>query len=384
MTQHTYLTADQPGIGGVIKRRPEDFFVEEQPLYTPQGTGEHLYLCIEKTMRSTSDAIRYLSRTLHVGKGDIGYAGLKDKYAVTRQMFSVYLSKSDNDQNLLDRLTDPHYRPLGASRHTNKLQRGHLKGNRFVIRIRQAQPGASHLAKQTLDYLARFGVPNFVGEQRFGYRRINHQLGRLLLLGQWQPLLDLMLGHPSESDHPPTRAARQAYEQGDFAAALDILPRNLRHDRQALDALRQGKSPRQAVMLIDRYHRSFLISAMQSAAFNHVLNHRLQGSHAPGIDRLVEGDLAWKHDNRSAFSVDRETAQLENAPGGRVQTLQVSPSGPMWGVGMLHATGRVGQWERQALAQTASHRSRSSRRATRTRQRQPPAPTRHPAQPRYR
>ncbi len=346
----TYLTEDLPGIGGTIKQRPEDFFVEEQPLYEPAGTGEHLYLFTEKRGLTTSDLVRRTAKACRVGRSDVGYAGLKDKHAITRQLVSVALPKSDpdSDRDLLDRLAHSSVKVLWARRHANKLRRGHLRGNRFVIRIRNVGPDALAPAKRTLDSLTKTGVPNYIGEQRFGYRGINHQLGRLLLLGQWQDLLDQMLGQPCPEDRQILRDARTAYERGDYAAALDAWPRPLRHDRQALDALRQGKSAQQAVMTIDRAQRDLLVSALQSAVFNRVLDQRIQ---AGLLGCLLEGDLAWKHDNRAVFLVDRAAAETDNAPDARVDRLEVSPSGPMWGVAMPMPGEGIAQIERDALAE---------------------------------
>lgn len=347
--QLAYLTADLTGIGGQIKDRPEDFLVEEDPLFEPTGSGEHLYLFVEKRLRSTSDMVRHLARVFRVGRSDVGYAGLKDKYAVTRQHFSIWLPDASQDRALLERVDRPYIKLLWASRHEQKLRRGNLAGNRFVIRIRNVDASAVVQSNRILNRLAATGVPNFVGQQRFGYRLVNHKIGRLLVLGRWQEMLDLMLGHPLEADHAPTRSARQAYECGDYARALELLPKHLHQDRQAIDTLRQGKSAQEAVMAIDRHQLAFYVSALQSAIFNRVLDRRLGQAGMPGIDRMVEGDLAWKHDNRSVFLVDQAVADAENGPDGRVATRQVSPSGPMWGVGMPKAAGKVVGWEQQAL-----------------------------------
>src|ERR1700704_5706089 len=85
-----YLTVDFPGIGGVIKERPEDFFVQELPLYEPSGEGEHVYCEIQKIGLTTFEAIHRLSDALGVAQRDIGYAGMKDAQAVTRQLFSIW------------------------------------------------------------------------------------------------------------------------------------------------------------------------------------------------------------------------------------------------------------------------------------------------------
>lgn len=339
-------TGDRPGTGGVIKERPEDFLVEEQPLYEPCGDGEHLYLYIEKREQTTTDVIRRLAKMFHVRRSDIGYAGLKDKHAITRQHFSIHLPDRKNDEKYLSRIAFTNFKLLWSARHTNKLRRGHLAGNRFMIRIRQVQPTAVIHAKRTLDHLVIHGVPNYIGDQRFGYRQNNQLLGAYYLRRQWQAFLDEMLGKPGDQDPPERHEARHAYERGDFAAALEQWPRMFRHDRQALDALRQGKSPEQAVMAIDGLQREFVISSLQSAIFNQVLDRRIRDGL---FDRLVSGDLAWKHDSRAVFAVDQPTADLENAPEGRVAKHEVSPSGPMWGAGMSQPTGEPLQWERAAL-----------------------------------
>src|SRR5207253_2012802 len=84
-----HLTADVAGIGGVIKQRPEDFFVQELPLYEPSGEGEHVYCEIQKVGLSTFDLVHRLAEALGVPQRDIGYAGMKDARAVTRQLFSI-------------------------------------------------------------------------------------------------------------------------------------------------------------------------------------------------------------------------------------------------------------------------------------------------------
>jgi tRNA pseudouridine13 synthase len=343
-----HLSSDIPGIGGVIKERCEDFIVEEQPLYEPCGQGEHLYLYIEKKDRTTTGLARRLAEIFHVRNGDVGFAGLKDRMAVTRQQFSIYLPKAENEAKYIDRINFTGVNLLGAQRHGNKLRRGHLAGNRFEINIRQVQPTAVLTVKRVLERLTAAGMPNYIGPQRFGYRGDNGSIGRCLLLGQWQAALDLMLGNPRPIDSEPSRVARAAYDRGDYAEALHTLSRRMHIERRVLDLLRQGKSSEQAVAGIDHEQRRFLISGLQSEMFNSILDQRVD---AGLFDRLVDGDLAWKHDSRAVFAVDEATAELENAADGRVALKQVSPSGPMWGPGMTRAAGQVAQWEQEALAE---------------------------------
>lgn len=342
-----YLTHDLPGIGGTIKQRPEDFLVEELPRYEPGGEGEHTYLLIEKTGVTTPDAIRRVAKAFGVKRGEIGYAGLKDKHAVTRQMLSVRLpDPSVQEAALRDLLHHPSLKVLWVDRHTNKLRVGHLRGNRFVIRIRGVAPTSAVAAKRVLDRLEGAGVPNFVGEQRFGYRGNGHVLGRLLLLGDFDGFIREMLGRPTKEDSPDLRAAREAFEASDLPGALEQWPRPLHQERTLLDLLRQGRSARQAALGLDRKQRDLLVNAWQSAVFNDVLTRRMA---AGTFDRLIAGDLAWKHDSGAVFAVDDAVAEMENAPGGRAATMRVSPSGPLWGPKMTQASGAILDLETQAL-----------------------------------
>ncbi|MCG8512265.1 MAG: tRNA pseudouridine(13) synthase TruD, partial [Rhodospirillales bacterium] len=167
--QLSYLTSDLPGIGGTLKARPEDFLVEEQPASELTGDGEHLYLFIEKRRRTTIDVVRRLAKAFGVSRGEIGYAGLKDKHAITRQQFSIRLPDRSIDEKGLAKLQHhPQLTVLWAQRHEVKLRRGHHGGNRFVIRLRDVQATDAIKAKPVLERLATSGVPNFIGEQRFG------------------------------------------------------------------------------------------------------------------------------------------------------------------------------------------------------------------------
>ena len=123
----SYLTASFPGTGGSLKGTPEDFLVEELPLYTPCGEGEHLYLEVEKRGLTTFDLLQHLSKALKVPEREIGYAGLKDARATTRQTVSVTGVRPE--QALALELAG--VRILSARFHRNKLRLGHLAGNRF-------------------------------------------------------------------------------------------------------------------------------------------------------------------------------------------------------------------------------------------------------------
>jgi tRNA pseudouridine13 synthase len=150
-----YFT-DEEGIGGVVKDRPGDFIVEELPLYEPSGSGEHLYLRLEKSATSHSELISVVRRHFGVTDREIGFAGMKDKHAVTRQTVSVHLLEDPADLELgHDRI-----RVIWAARHRNKLRLGHLAGNRFSIRIREVDPARVTGVRRMLARIGATGFPN--------------------------------------------------------------------------------------------------------------------------------------------------------------------------------------------------------------------------------
>lgn len=178
-----YLTDTCPGIGGVLKQQPGDFEVEEVPAYQPCGSGEHLFLWIEKTGITTEQLTKHLVRTLRVAQRDIGVAALKDRHAVARQFVSVPAKCAAN----LAAAESAEVRVLSATLHQNKLRTGHLRANRFSILVRDVGPDALTLAEQVAARIGQSGVPNYFGEQRFGAAGETSELGFALLRGEQTP-----------------------------------------------------------------------------------------------------------------------------------------------------------------------------------------------------
>ena len=176
MSALPFVTADLPGCGGRVKASPEDFRVDEVPAYEPSGSGPHLWLHVEKRDRTTRDVVRDLARALGVADRDVGHAGLKDRAAVTTQWLSFPVAR-DPDPRSLD---GPGHRVLAVSRHGNKLRTGHLRGNRFAIRVRGGDPARALACAAAL---RERGFANFFGPQRFGAAGRNADVGRALLLG---------------------------------------------------------------------------------------------------------------------------------------------------------------------------------------------------------
>ncbi len=236
-----YLTSSLPGTGGVLRASLEDFLVEEIPAYEPTGEGEHLYITLEKRGITTQMAVERVARALECDPRDIGYAGQKDRHAVTVQTLSV--PRRTVDQGLALALDG--IRVLSAALHKNKLRTGHLRGNRFTLRVTGIADldRASVMWEAIATVLQEKGVPNYYGEQRFGRDGDNAARGRKWLAG--------------------------------------------------------GPAPRQ------HYERKMLVSAVQSELFNAWLARRVAGGE---LGTYVEGDLAARGAGGRPWAIDPSEA----------------------------------------------------------------------------
>ncbi len=143
----------------------EDFRVDEIDAFEASGSGEHLLLTVEKRGMNTAFAARRIAQWAGVAESAIGYAGLKDRHAVTRQRFSVWIPKKVAPD--IASLQADDLRVLSADWHSRKLPRGALAGNRFTLRLRDVEGGRDAIDAR-LQAIATRGVPNYFGEQRFG------------------------------------------------------------------------------------------------------------------------------------------------------------------------------------------------------------------------
>jgi tRNA pseudouridine13 synthase len=230
-----YLTTTPP-IHGVLKSTPEDFEVEEVPAYSPSGSGDHVFAWIEKRGVSTKDAVRRLCSALGVDSSGAGWAGLKDKHAVTRQWISLTGTTPEAVRGVqLDEV-----RVLEAAAHGHKLRTGHLRANRFSIRIREFDVARIDDVRSSLKQIETHGLPNFYGEQRFG-------------------------------------------RDGDNA------------DRAAEWVRGNARAPK------NRFRRKLEISALQSELFNRAVALRVQTS---TLGKVSKGDVVKKHDTGGLFVVE--------------------------------------------------------------------------------
>jgi tRNA pseudouridine13 synthase len=176
-----FLTAALPGTGGTLRAVDDDFVVDEELPYQASGAGDHVFARIEKRGLGTPQAVQAIARALRVRERDIGVAGMKDRHAVTRQWISL---PPPIAPDAVLALALPNITVLEAVRHQHKLRTGHVRANRFTLRVQNVVEDALPRATAIMNELAKApGAPNFYGEQRFGKYGDNAERGRALLAG---------------------------------------------------------------------------------------------------------------------------------------------------------------------------------------------------------
>jgi tRNA pseudouridine13 synthase len=170
-----------PPLAGVIRSEPEDFRVDEDLGFAPDGAGEHAFVRVEKRNANTEWVARELARFAGVAVHSVGYAGMKDRRALTRQTFSVHLpGRPDPEWGALQ---NSEFRVLDALRNSRKLKIGALRGNAFRIVLRGVT-GDRRAFDERLAAIAQAGVPNYFGQQRFGRGGANIERARAMFSGR--------------------------------------------------------------------------------------------------------------------------------------------------------------------------------------------------------
>ena len=208
----------EPVLAARIRTQAEDFFVEELPGFEPSGAGEHLLLTVEKRGMNTAFAAKAIAQWAGVDESAIGHAGLKDRHAVTRQRFSVWIPKKIAPD--IEALQSDELRVLEHAWHSRKLPRGALAGNRFVLVLREAA-GERAAIEARLAAIAARGVPNYFGEQRFGRGGGNVQQAVAMFAGRRVKREERSLLLSAARSELFNRVLVARVEAGNWDAALD-------------------------------------------------------------------------------------------------------------------------------------------------------------------
>ncbi|RMF00446.1 MAG: tRNA pseudouridine(13) synthase TruD [Chloroflexi bacterium] len=313
--------------------------MEEIPRYLPSGQGQHVFVTIEKRGIPTYVAMRNFARALNINSRDVGCAGLKDAHAVTRQTLSLNLVNPDD----VRALELPNIKILSVERHHNKLKTGHLAGNRFVIRVRDVNQSALPVAQAVIERLTQHGVPNFFGQQRFGYRHNTDKLGEALVRNDPVRFVAEYLGEPQPHEARHIFAARKLVDERRWEEALEAWPNELPDEKQAIAAILAANGELSAVFQpVNKKMKSLFVSAFQSRLFNALLAQRME---MDLLGVLQTGDVAYLHGKGAAFLVTDPAAEQP-----RADSFEISPSGPLFGPKTLRAQGEPGRREDAVLA----------------------------------
>jgi len=282
--------SDAPTATAVMRAHPADFRVEEQLGFELDGEGGHICFLLEKTQLSTQQALDQIRQKTHVNARDIGYCGLKDKHAITRQWISVKTEGQDWIKDLDD--FGQGLAIVRQVRHNTKLRIGCHQGNTFRIVLRSFKGDADEFTTR-FKHLITHGFPNYFAEQRFGHGAQNIARGLKLLTHELQCSQD-----------------------------QDI----------AINASKRRKK----LSSRERRLRSLYISACRSFLFNWILGSRIQEGHW----------LTPKADER--FILDGSNSFFESALDdeilSRLATHDIHTSGALWGVGKA-----ITDWERACI-----------------------------------
>jgi tRNA pseudouridine13 synthase len=286
----SWYATETPGIGGHLRREPEDFVVEEEPAVTMGDRGNYLLIRLTKRNWEQQRLVKELAKALGISHRRISWAGTKDRRAVTTQLIAI----QGIGPEALERITLPDIRLEVMGRSEHSLPLGDLKGNRFSIRIRDCDP--VDLADRVAD-VARAGTtgfPNYVGIQRFGViRPVTHLAGERILRGDIEGAVLAYLGASFPAEPGDVRQARESFlADREVKEALRAFPVRLTFERAMLHHLDQHPGDYAgALQALPPRLLSMFVSAFQSFLFNTLLSRRFGRGipldvPAPG-DRLI-------------------------------------------------------------------------------------------------
>lgn len=321
-----WYATDTPGIGGNLRSVHEDFIVEEIGDHSI-NSGPFLICKLTKTNWDQHRAIKAIASGLGISHQRIGFAGTKDKRAITTQYISLYKITPDEIENL--KIPDISLSPLGYTQHPIEL--GNLTENVFFIRIRKVSDKSLFSVMDSFHDNIAMGIPNYVGYQRFGVTRpVTHLIGLEILRDDFQEAVKVMIGNPGTRMDEHEKEGRECYrEHEDAGEALHLMPTRLSLERSVLHYLVEHPGDYLgAIRSLPRTLRSMYVSAVQSWLFNHSLSLRLEEGrtlYEPDIgDRLIWPD--GRTDQVSAQTIRAAKVQMKRGtcfvslllPGGKL------------------------------------------------------------------
>ncbi|RAP53968.1 MAG: tRNA pseudouridine(13) synthase TruD [Methanosphaera sp. rholeuAM130] len=340
---------DFKGTGGNIRCSNEDFYVEEVPLSLPTGQGPNTWIEILKNGKTTLDVVLDVARHLRLSRKRMGFAGMKDKSAVTRQWICV---SNITPEELPDDLEDTLYnvKILDIKSNQRKLRIGQLKGNKFKIAIRGIDDcdEACTNAESVLDSLEITGVPNYYGFQRFGELRCNtHLVGKALVEGNIKKAVDTYIGNPAEGEYSQAYQSRQLYDEGKLQESYELMPKSMRYERYMIQELIRSSKKGQleekdyirSIEALPKPLKRMFVNAYGSYLFNKVVNERSK----IGINKYLDGDIIIDQDERWVHEINEETIEED------IDNFTLNPTAPLMGSKVPLAEGVQGEIEKKVV-----------------------------------
>ena len=349
LNANTYVT-HQKGIGGTIRNQYEDFYVEEIPEVIPEGEGPNVYVWIEKLGRTTLDVALDIARDLHISRKRMGFAGMKDKKAITRQWICIANMDSEEQLKQVESLDIYKTDFLKIVRGRKKLRMGQLIGNKFKILIKDLEDiqESADIANDVLKELEVTGVPNYFGWQRFGKpRTITHLVGEALVENDLEKAVNTYIGNPQDDESEENQLARQAYDDGNLEEALDLMGKGMRYEKMMIKELirdsKKGeltdKSYMNALHALPKPLQRMFVHAYQSYLFNEAVSNRVE----MGINKYIEGDIII--DTEENIVRDKTLEEYQEL----IDNFEVNPTCPLFGTKVPFADGEVGLMEENIL-----------------------------------
>ncbi len=350
LNAETYITP-QKGIGGNIRTKYDDFYVEEIPETLPSGTGPNTWLLIEKTNRNTLDVLLDIARDLHLSRKRMGFAGMKDKDAITRQWICISNIHPDELSDLEEKLYN--VKILKITQNEKKLRIGQLVGNKFRILIKDtAEPKKDvGTVKEILTQLVERGVPNYYGWQRFGKNRPNtHIVGKFLIKNDLKGAVNSYIGNPYLGEANHIKIARGLYDEGYYQEAYESMPSGMRYEKMMLRELIKEKknkgelgdeSYKKALFSLPKPLSRMFVHAYQSFLFNKAVSERAK----LGVDKYIEGDIIIDNEEHLIHKFQENQIQEQ------ITNFEAHPTAPLYGTKVPLAGDSVGEIEREILLQ---------------------------------
>ncbi|MDF9745094.1 tRNA pseudouridine(13) synthase TruD [Natrinema salsiterrestre] len=376
-----YYVSDADGVGGRLREDDADFRVRElerfdtEPVDAPTDAYPHLVFRATLQGWDTNDFASRLSDALGTSREQVNWAGTKDKYAITTQLFSVYGA----DPVDLPEIDGVEIEVLGRA--GRNLEFGDLAGNEFelVVTDPERPDNAAAITEELSEFGgleaddgdvdsdaetdASIGVPNFFGQQRFGSRRpVTHKVGLAIARDDWEGAVMAYLGNPTEAEPEGTQEARAFVEESrNWQEALERVPHRLRYERSMIHALAEYDGEpgpeqfREALERVPSNLQRLFVHAAQSYAFNLMLSERLE--RGLPFDRPVAGDVVCFADTDAPDGLELpDTDRLQRVDERRVDSVtrhcergRAFVTAPLVGTETELADGEQGEIERAVL-----------------------------------